>query len=125
MLAESAAGTGAGHGPDRARPKCPADNPFYAHFFGDDETARLFSESAQVRAILLLDGALAKVQGELGVILAESVAFLYCASFKVQIDPSALAAETAVNAVLVPALVAAFRTLPTTLRIMPPMPIGQ
>lgn len=90
-------------------PASPADSPLYARLFGDDETARLFSDSAEVRAMLLVEGALAKVQGELGVIPAESAAFLHRASFEVQIDPSALAAETAVDGVPVPALVTAFR----------------
>ncbi|MFZ9198699.1 MAG: lyase family protein [Paracoccaceae bacterium] len=91
-------------------PASPADSPLYARLFGDEEAARLFSDSAEVRAMLLVEGALAKVQGELGVIPAESAAFLHRASFEVQIDPSALAGETAVNGVPVPALVAAFRT---------------
>ena len=91
-------------------PASPADSPLYARLFGDDEAARLFSDSAEVRAMLLVEGALAKVQGDLGVIPAESGAFLHRASFEVQIDPSALAGETAVNGVPVPALVAAFRT---------------
>ena len=91
-------------------PASPADSPLYARLLGDDEAARLFSDSAEVRAMLLVEGALAKVQGALGVIPAESAAFLHRASFEVQIDPSALAAETAVNGVPVPALVAAFRS---------------
>ena len=91
-------------------PASPADSPLYARLFGDDEAARLFSDSAEVRAMLLVEGALAKVQGALGLIPAESAAFLHRASFEVQIDPSALAAETATNGVPVPALVAAFRT---------------
>lgn len=91
-------------------PASPADSPLYARLFGDDEAARLFSDSAEVRAMLLVEGALAKVQGALGLIPAESAAFLHRASFEVQIDPSALAAETATNGVPVPALVTAFRT---------------
>lgn len=91
-------------------PASPADSPLYTRLFGDDEAARLFSDSAEVRAMLLVEGALAKVQGELGVIPTESAAFLHRASFEVQIDPSALAAETAINGVPVPALVTAFRT---------------
>ena len=90
-------------------PAAPADSPLYARLFGDDEAARLFSDSAEVRAMLLVEGALAKVQGALGLIPAESAAFLHRASFEVQIDPSALAAETATNGVPVPALVTAFR----------------
>ncbi len=91
-------------------PAAPADSQIYARLFGDDDAARLFTDSAEVRAMLLVEGALAKVQGALGVIPAESAAFLHRASFEVQIDPSALATETATNGVPVPALVAAFRT---------------
>ncbi len=91
-------------------PAAPADSPLYARLFGDEDAARLFSDSAEVRAMLLVEGALAKVQGALDLIPAESAAFLHRASFEVQIDPSALAAETALNGVPVPALVTAFRT---------------
>ena len=91
-------------------PASPADSPLYARLFNDEEAARLFTDSAEVRAMLLVEGALAKVQGALGLIPAESAAFLHRASFEVQIDPAALAVETAVNGVPVPALVSAFRT---------------
>lgn len=91
-------------------PAAPADSPLYARLFGDEEAARLFTDSAEVRAMLLVEGALAKVQGALGLIPAESAAFLHRAAFEVQIDPSALAVETATNGVPVPALVSAFRT---------------
>lgn len=91
-------------------PAAPADSQIYARLFGDDDAARLFTDSAEVRAMLLVEGALAKVQGALGVIPTESAAFLHRASFEVQIDPGALASETAINGVPVPALVTAFRT---------------
>ena len=38
-------------------PASPADSPLYARLFGDDEAARLFSDSAEVRAMLLVEGA--------------------------------------------------------------------
>ena len=91
-------------------PASPADSSMYGRLFGDDEAAKLFSDSAELRAMLLVEGALAKVQGALGLIPAESAAFLHRACFEVQIDPGALAVETAANGVPVPALVAAFRT---------------
>lgn len=90
-------------------PAAPADSALYARLFGDDETARLFTDSAEVRAMLLVEGALAKVQGELGLIPAEAAAFIARAAQEVQIDPAALATETARNGVPVPALLAAFR----------------
>jgi 3-carboxy-cis,cis-muconate cycloisomerase len=90
-------------------PAAPADSGIYGALFGDAETARLFSDSAELRAMLLVEGALARVQGALGLIPAEAAAFIDRAAQEVQIDPSALAAETARNGVPVPALLAAFR----------------
>ncbi|MBI1219162.1 MAG: hypothetical protein GC186_11495 [Rhodobacteraceae bacterium] len=90
-------------------PASPLDSALYRDLFGDAELARLFTDTAEVRAMLLVEGALAKAQGALGVIPADSAAFLHRASLEVQIDPAALAAETGANAVPVPALVAAFR----------------
>jgi 3-carboxy-cis,cis-muconate cycloisomerase len=90
-------------------PASPLDSALYRDLFGDADLARLFTDSAEVRAMLLVEGALARVQGELGVIPADSAAFLHRASLEVQIDPAALSAETGANAVPVPALVAAFR----------------
>ncbi|MFN3645449.1 MAG: lyase family protein [Gemmobacter sp.] len=90
-------------------PAAPADSALYRDLFGDAETAALFTDSAEVRAMLIVEGALARVQGDLGIIPAEAAAFLHRASLEVQIDPAALAAETARNGVPVPALVAAFR----------------
>lgn len=85
------------------------DSAIYRGLFGDAEVEALFSDSAVVRAMLLVEGALAEVQGELGLIPLDSALFITRASREVQIDPSGFARETAVNGVPVPALVAAFR----------------
>lgn len=90
-------------------PAAPADSAIYSRLFGDAEVARLFSDSAELRAMLLVEGALARVQGTLGLIPADAAAFIDRAAQEVQIDPSALAAETARNGVPVPAFLAAFR----------------
>lgn len=90
-------------------PAAPADSALYRDLFGDAETAALFSDSAEVRAMLIVEGTLAQVQGRLGIIPADAAAFLHRASLEVQVDPGALAAETARNGVPVPTLVAAFR----------------
>jgi 3-carboxy-cis,cis-muconate cycloisomerase len=90
-------------------PAAPADSALYTRLFGDDETARLFTDSAELRAMLLVEGALARAQGDLGLIPADAAAFISRAAAEVQIDPAALAAETARNGVPVPALLAAFR----------------
>jgi len=86
----------------------PFDSAMFRGLFGDDEVAKLFSDSAEVRAMLLVEGALAEAQGALGLIPADSAAFIKRATLEVQIDPASLSADTGVNAVVVPALVKAF-----------------
>ncbi|RJL21297.1 class-II fumarase/aspartase family protein [Paracoccus siganidrum] len=90
-------------------PAAPADSALYRSLFGDDETAALFTDSAEIRAMLLVEGALAQVQGQAGLIPETAAAHIDRASREVQIDPAALAPETARNGVPVPALLAAFR----------------
>lgn len=90
-------------------PAAPADSALYRGLFGDPDTAALFSDSAEVRAMLLVEGALAEVQGGLGLIPADAAAFIHRAAREVQIDPAALADRTARNGVPVPALLDAFR----------------
>ena len=85
------------------------DSPLFSHLFPTGETGRLFSDSAAVRAMLLVEGALAKVQGAAGVIPQISAAAIHRASLEIQIDPGALAKSTGQNGVSVPGLVAAFR----------------
>jgi 3-carboxy-cis,cis-muconate cycloisomerase len=90
-------------------PASPLDSAIYRELFGDAEIARLFADTAEIRAMLLVEGALAEVQGELGLIPEAAAKAIHRAALDVQIDPAALAAETGRNAVPVPALVAAFR----------------
>lgn len=90
-------------------PASPADSQIYGALFNDPETAQLFTDSAELRAMLLVEGALAKVQGAHGLIPQEAADYIARAVYEVQIDPSALAAETARNGVPIPALLAAFR----------------
>ncbi|MGJ8544404.1 MAG: lyase family protein [Sulfitobacter sp.] len=85
------------------------DSPLFTGLFPTGEAARLFSDSAATRAMLLVLGALAKAQGNLGVIPELSGAAIHRAAMEVQIDPGALAAATGQNGVPLPALVAAFR----------------
>ncbi|NSX56175.1 class-II fumarase/aspartase family protein [Parasulfitobacter algicola] len=85
------------------------DSSLYRDLFGDADVGRLFSDTAEVRAMMLVEGALAKVQGKLGIIPELSAQAIHRASLEIQIDPGALAAETGTSAVAVPALVKAFR----------------
>lgn len=83
------------------------DSTLHRDLFGDAEVARLLSDSAEVRAMMLVLGALAKVQGAAGVIPEVSGVFLHRATMEIQIDPMGLAG---MNGVVVPGLVAAMRT---------------
>lgn len=85
-------------------------SPLLGKLFGTSDIGRLWSDNADVRAMLLVEGALAKVQGAQGVIPEISAAFIHRSSLEVQIDPAGLADSTATNGVCVPGLVAAFRT---------------
>ena len=90
-------------------PASLAASNLYGALFNDPETAALFSDSAELRAMMLVEGSLARVQGALGLIPADAAAYLHRASFELQIDPAGLAAETARNGVPVPALISAMR----------------
>ncbi|WP_415921601.1 lyase family protein [Tateyamaria sp. SN6-1] len=81
----------------------------YAGLFPTGDVGRLWTATSEVRAMLLVEGALARVQGKAGVIPEVSGAFIHRSAMEVQIDPAGLAQETARNGVAVPALVAAFR----------------
>ena len=90
-------------------PASPFDSAIYRDLFHDVETGKLFTDSAEIRAMMLVEGALAKAQAAHGLIPEIAAAAIHRASLEVQIDPAALAAATGQNAVVVPALVAAFR----------------
>lgn len=87
----------------------PFDSGIHRQLFGDAEMGRLFSDTAEIRAMMLVLGALAKVQGRTGVIPEVSGAFLQRAMMEVQIDPAGLADSVGQNGVSVPGLVAALR----------------
>ncbi|MCP9482730.1 lyase family protein [Shimia sp. CNT1-13L.2] len=85
------------------------DSPLFSRLFPTGEAGRLFTDTAEVRAMLLVEGTLAKVQGELGLIPENSAFFIHRSAMEVQIDPAGLAEPTGQNGVNVPGLVAAFR----------------
>ncbi len=85
------------------------DSPLFAHLFSTGECGRLMSDTAAIRAMLLVEGALAQVQGKQGVIPEISAAAIHRATLEVQVDPGAIAKATGENGVSVPGLVAAFR----------------
>jgi len=86
------------------------DSPLFARLFPTGDAGRLFSDTAAIRAMLLVEGALARAQGTQGIIPELSAKAIQRATMEIQIDPGALAQSTGENGVSVPGLVAAFRT---------------
>lgn len=86
------------------------DSQLYGDLFPAGDVARLFSDSAEIRAMLLVEGALAKAQGAAGVIPEISASAIQRAVMEVALDPGALRKATGQNGVPVPALVAALRS---------------
>lgn len=89
----------------------PFDSAHLARLFPTGDVGRLFSDSAEVRALMLVEGTLARVQGAAGIIPDLSAAAIHRAALELQIDPAGLAQATGQNGVCIPALVAAFRHL--------------
>ena len=89
----------------------PFDSAHLHRLFPTGEIGKLFTDSAEIRAMMIVEGALARVQGEAGVIPELSAKAIHRASLELQIDPGGLAAATGGNGVTVPGLVAAFRDL--------------
>lgn len=87
----------------------PFDGALWAGFWGDPEIGPFFSDAAEIRAMLAVEGALARVQGALGLIPAPSAAAIAEAAVCAEIDPAELAPGTASAGMPVPALVAALR----------------
>ena len=85
------------------------DSPLFAHLFPTGEAGRLFSDTAAIRAMLLVEGALARAQAAQGIIPEVSAKAIQRATMEIQIDPGAIARATGENGVSVPGLVAAFR----------------
>jgi 3-carboxy-cis,cis-muconate cycloisomerase len=87
----------------------PFDSAIYRELLQDDEAGDLFNDAAELRAMIQVEAALAKVQGELELIPAASAREIHRAVSAVQIDPASLSAATRRDGVPVPALVAALR----------------
>jgi 3-carboxy-cis,cis-muconate cycloisomerase len=81
----------------------------YAQLFPTGDVARLFSDTAEVRAMMLVEGALAKAQGARGIIPEVSGRAIHRASLELQLDPAGLAEGTGQNGVPVPAFLSLFR----------------
>ncbi len=77
----------------------------YAALLSDEETAAHFSDVAEIGAMLSVEGALARVQGRLGIVPAEAARRIASTLDTLAIEPAALGAGTASAGVPVPALV--------------------
>lgn len=87
----------------------PFDSAIFRDLYGDAEISALFTDTAEIRAMLLFEGALARVQGRIGMIPEVSAAAIDRASQTVMIDPAGLSKGAAAAGVSAPGLVEAFR----------------
>lgn len=85
------------------------DDALYARLVVDPDTARLFSDEAEIEAMLQVESALAKVQGILGIVPREAAAAISDAAQDAPVQPADLAVRVAIDGVPVPALIAALR----------------
>jgi 3-carboxy-cis,cis-muconate cycloisomerase len=83
----------------------PLDSDVFRGLFSDPEIARHFDDAAEVQAMLRVEGALARVQGRLGVIPGAEAERISSAASRAEIDPRSLAAGTEAAGVPVGALV--------------------
>ena len=84
-------------------------SPVYGALFGDPELAEILSDAQDVARMIRFERALARVQGELGVIPPEAAGAIDTGLAGLRLDPETLAAGTLAAGVPVPALVAALR----------------
>jgi 3-carboxy-cis,cis-muconate cycloisomerase len=89
----------------------PFESAWAGGHLGDAETAALFSDTAEIAAMVQVEAALARVQGRLGVIPAAAGEAIAGALDGVVVDPAALGPGTAGAGIPVPALVEALRRI--------------
>ncbi len=68
----------------------PFDSPLYRDLFTDRETATLFTDTAELRAMLLTWGALALAQAKHGLIPETAAHAIQRAAMEIQIDPAVI-----------------------------------
>lgn len=85
------------------------DSPTWRAIFHDADLAPLFSDTAELRAMLLVMGTLALTQAKAGLIPEVSAKAIQRASMEVQVDPAGLAPVTAKTGDPVQALISAFQ----------------
>ena len=87
----------------------PFDSTIYGGLFADPEILDLFSDAAEIAAMLRMEAALAVAEGEAGVIPNNAARRIAETAGALVIDPASLAAGTASAGAPVPALVVALR----------------
>ena len=87
----------------------PFDSSIYRGLLHDDAVGDLCSDAAVVEAMMQVEGALARVQGRLGLIPAASARAIDRAMKELRVDPASLAAGTRAAGIPAPALVEALR----------------
>lgn len=85
------------------------DHPSFRTLLTDTDTDALFSPRAELRAMMLFEGAVAEAQAVAGIIPAESAEAIFRAAHDIQIDPSELASGTAKDGLHAPKFVQLFR----------------
>jgi len=88
----------------------PFDSPLYRDLLQDEEIGRLFSDRAEIDAMIRVEAALASVQGSLGIIPEASAMHIVQVLQDLPIDPASLAAGTGDDGIPVPALLSALRS---------------
>lgn len=86
------------------------DSAIYRDLLSDHDTATLFGDAAELRALLDTEAALARAQAAVGVIPTHAAAAITKAAHALTIDPDSLRSGTALAGVPIPALLTALRT---------------
>lgn len=85
------------------------DSQIFSELFPTGGIGRLFTDTAEIRAMMLVEGNLARIQGKHGCIPEVSAEAIHRAAMELQVDPSELRKATGQNGVNVPGLVASFQ----------------
>jgi 3-carboxy-cis,cis-muconate cycloisomerase len=88
----------------------PFNSAIYGSLYADPDVIALFSDEAEIRAMLRVEAALAMAEGEVGVIPREAARRIAEVAGSLVIEPTALAQGTASAGVPIPALVSALRS---------------
>jgi len=88
----------------------PFDSAIYRELLFDAEVGERFNERAEIGGWLRAEAALAKAQGKLGLMPADSAAAIVKTCAELELEPGRLAAGTAHDGIPIPALVAELRT---------------